>query len=130
MVTQLWKLFENSPKGLACYLKVQQRLESLQLNNEKSRKMVAKKLKKACDTRWLSFNSAIQSLYADFVAVLQTLKQLKQDPDQPAAYGLLKKINKVKFIGAVYILKWVLLILANLGKSFQKGAINYASIKP
>ena len=55
--------------------------------------MVAKKLKKACDTRWLSFNSAIQSLYADLVAVLQTLKQLKQDPGQPAAYGLLKKIN-------------------------------------
>lgn len=130
VVTQLWKLFENSPKRLACYLKVQQQLKSLQLNNEKSRKMVAKKLKKACDTRWLSFNSAIQSLYADFVAVLQTLKQLKQDPAQPAAYGLLKKINKVKFIGAVYILKWVLPILANLSKSFQKGAINYASIKP
>lgn len=129
VVTQLWKLFENSPKRLACYLKVQQELKRLQLH-EKSRKMVARKLKKACDTRWLSFNSAIQSLYTDLVAVLQTLKQLKQDPDQPAAYGLLKKINKVKFIGAVYILKWILPILATLSKSFQKGAINYASIKP
>ena len=47
--------------------------------------MVAKKLKKACDTRWPSFSSAIQSLYADLVAVLQTLKPLKQDPGQPAA---------------------------------------------
>ena len=130
VVTQLWKNFENSPKRLACYLKVQEQLKHLQLSNEKSRKMVAKKLKKACDTRWLSFNSAIQSLYADLVAVLQTVKQLKQDPGQPAAYGLLKKINKVKFIGAVYILKWILPILATLSKSFQKGAINYASIKP
>lgn len=69
-------------------------------------------------------------MYADLVAVLQTLKQLKQDPGQPAAYGLLKKINKVKFIGAVYILKWVLPVLATLSKSFQRGAINYASIKP
>ena len=42
----------------------------------------------------------------------------------------MKKINKVKFIGAVYILKWILPILATLSKSFQKGAINYASIKP
>ena len=58
------------------------------------------------------------------------LKQLKKDPGQPAAYGLLKKINKVKFIGAVYIFKWILPILATLNKSFQKGAINYASIKP
>ena len=130
VVTQLWKLFENSPKRLACYLKVQQQLKHLQLTNEKSRKMVAKKLKKACDTRWLSFNNAIQSLYADLVAVLQTLKQLKQSADQPAAHGLLKKINKVKFIGTVYILKWILPILATLSKSFQKGAINYASIRP
>ena len=130
VVTQLWKLFENSPKRLARYLNVQEQLKNLQLSNEKSRKMVAKKLKKACDTRWLSFSSAIQSLYADLVAVLQTLKQLKKDPGQPAAYGLLKKINKVKFIGAVYILKWILPILATLSKSFQKGAINYASIKP
>ena len=127
-MTQLWKLFENSPKRLACYLKVQQQLKNLKLSNEKSRKMVAKKLKKACDTRWLSFSSAIQSLCTDLVAVLQTLKQLKQDPGQPAAYGLLK-INKVKFIGAVYILKWVLPVLATLSKSFQRGAINYASIK-
>ena len=129
VVTQLWKLFENSPKRLACYLKVQQQMKNLKLSNE-SRKMVTKKFKKACDTRWLSFSSTVQSLYTDLVAVVQTLKQLKQDPNQPAAYGLLKKINKVKFIGVVYILKWILPILATLSKSFQKGAINYASIKP
>ena len=129
VVTQLWKLFENSPKRLACYLKVQQQMKNLKLSNE-STKMVTKKLKKACDTRWLSFNSAVQSLYTDLVAVVQTLKQLKQDPNQPAAYGLLKKINKVKFIGVVYIFKWILPILATLSNSFQKGAINYASIKP
>lgn len=58
VVTQLWKLFENSPKRLACYLKVQQQLKNLKLSNEKSRKMVAKKLQKACDTRWLLFSSA------------------------------------------------------------------------
>ena len=42
----------------------------------------------------------------------------------------MKKINKVKFIGTVYILKWVLPVFATLRKSFQRGAINYASIKP
>ena len=129
VVTQLWKLFENSPKRLACYLKVQQQMKNLKLSNE-STKMVTKKFKKACDTRWLSFSSTVQSLYTDLVAVVQPLKQLKQDPNQPAAYGLLKKINKVKFIGVVYIFKWILPILATLSKSFQKGAINYASIKP
>ena len=55
---------------------------------------------------------------------------LKQDSDQPAAYGLLKNINKVKLIGTVNILKWILPVLANLSKSFQKGAFNYVSIKP
>lgn len=74
--------------------------------------------------------SAIQSSYADLVAVLQTLKMLKHDSDQPAAYGLLNKINKVKLIGALNILKWILPVLATLSRSFQKGAFNYASIKP
>ena len=55
---------------------------------------------------------------------------LKHDSDQPAAYGLLNKINKVKLIGVVNILKWILPVLATLSKSFQKGAFNYASIKP
>jgi len=41
-----------------------------------------------------------------------------------------KKINKVKLIGAVNILKWILPVLATLSKFFQKGAFNYASIKP
>lgn len=44
VVTQLWKLFQNS--RLACYLKVQQQLKNLKLSNEKSRKMVTKKLKR------------------------------------------------------------------------------------
>ena len=92
--------------------------------------MMTKKLKWACDTRWLSLYSAIQSSYADLVAVLQTLKMLKTDSDQPAAYGLLNKINKVKLIGALNILKWILPVLATLRKSFQKGAFNYPSIKP
>ena len=42
---QLWKLFDNSPKRNAIYLKVQMSLKSLVLS-EKNKKVVAKKTKK------------------------------------------------------------------------------------
>ena len=44
---QLWKLFDNSPKRTAVYLKVQINLKSLVLS-DKSKKVVAKTFKKAC----------------------------------------------------------------------------------
>ena len=76
---QLWKLFDNSPKRNAIYPKVQMSLKSLVLS-EKNKKVVAKKtkkIKKACQTRWLSFDAATRSIHDDFMAVLQTLRQLQ-----------------------------------------------------
>jgi len=47
LLRQLWKYLENSPKRMAIYLKVQQEVKSFDLS-KKSRKVVTKKLKKAC----------------------------------------------------------------------------------
>ena len=44
---QLWKMFENSPKRTATYIKVQLQLKSVQLS-ENGKEVVTKKLKKAC----------------------------------------------------------------------------------
>jgi len=52
LLRQLWKYLENSPKRMAVYLKVQQEVKSFDLS-KKSRKVITKKLKKACQTRWL-----------------------------------------------------------------------------
>ena len=63
---QLWKYFENSPKRTAIEVK---KLSVL----DKVSKKAHKKLKKACSTRWLSFDASTQAVYADYVAILITL---------------------------------------------------------
>jgi len=72
---QLWKFFQNSPKRTSVYLKVQEGTKNLKLN-QSSRKVVAKRLKKACTTRWLSFDLSVKAIFEDYAAVLQTLSQL------------------------------------------------------
>ena len=62
LLRQLWKYLENSPKRMAVYLKVQQEVQSFDLS-KKSRKVITKKLKKACQTRWLSLDQAVQATF-------------------------------------------------------------------
>lgn len=97
---QPWKMFENSPKWMAMYMKVQLELKSVHLS-DKGKKIVGKKLKKACQTRWLSFHAATSALFDYYLAVLQTLGQLKDE--DAVACGLLSKVKTAKFIGAIYI---------------------------
>lgn len=124
---QLWKFFQNSPKRTAVYLKVQEGTRNLNLN-EGSRKVVAKKLKKAYTTRWLSFDLSVRALFEDFAAVLQTLSQLSEK--ETAAYGLLKRMKTVRFLGTLYILKSILPVLSKLSKIFQTGNIDFSQIEP
>ena len=46
-LNHLWKLFENSSKILAAYIKTQEKLGEINLSN-KARKVVSRKTKKAC----------------------------------------------------------------------------------
>lgn len=124
---QLWKLFDNSPKRTALYLKVQMNLKSLVLS-DKSKAAVAKKIKKSCQTRWLSFDAATHAIHEDFTAIVQTLRQLKDN--DAVACGLLSKIGSSKFIGTIYILKEILPVLSNLSKNFQRGQVNFSHIQP
>ena len=82
----------------------------------KGKKRISKQLKKACKTRWLSFDNAIAAVCSDLLSILQTLHQLKADP---SCYDLLKKLMKVKKIGTIYILCEVLPVLSDLSRVFQ-----------
>ena len=78
------------------------RLYSMGLNR-KTKKKVFKNLKKACKTRWLSFNNSVALLYEHLLAPLVTLSS---SPESDAmAYGLLKNIKSAKFISTLYILQ-------------------------
>lgn len=89
---------------------------------------ISKKMKKACKTRWLSFDNSVKSAYQNFRAVLQTLRVLKLN-DDATADGLLTRMKGYKFVGALAILNHVLSILASLSRAFQKGKINFGSVQ-
>ena len=111
---ELLSWWENSPKRMALYLKVQLEIKSVNLL-DKAKKIVGKKLKKACQTKWLSFHAATSGIFIDYLAVQQTLRQLKDE--DAVASGLLSKVNTAKFLGVIYILNALLPILSCFGKT-------------
>ena len=86
---------------------------------------MATKMKKACRTRWLSLDNSVSSVYEDIEPLLKTVNNFNTDR---IAIGLLKKMKNIKFIGAIYILKWILLLPAQLSKAFQRGSLNFSHV--
>ena len=121
-----WKFFEYSPKRTNVFMKVQTELHNLSLT-DKAKKIVTKKIRKACRTRWLSLEQSINSVYETYIALLHTFQELKKDA---ITLGLLKKMKAVKFVGTIYILKEVLPCLSALCKTFQAGALNFSHVGP
>ena len=103
------------------------KLGSIILNKAANRE-VARKLKKACRTRWLSLDASVSAIRHDFEALLQALALFEEH--DATTHGLLRKIRCLKFHGAVYILHDVLPILSGLSRHFQKGSLNFSAILP
>lgn len=113
---------------MAVYLKTQTELKEINLG-EKASKIVSKRLKKACRTRWLSLEASVKAVHGDYEAILQTLSILDKSGDA-AATGLLKRMKSIKFLGSLYILRDILPVLSNLSKHFQKDSLNFSTIRP
>ena len=99
LLVQLYRWLENSCVKTAAYMKMQLRLQSMQLPAEESKRhKIGHKLQRACRTRWLSTDKAVQGVWQDYVAILQTLSadEFKNDA---TAIGLLSQLKTVKFIG-------------------------------
>ena len=88
------------------YLSVQE-LKSLRLQDQ-SKKVVARRLKKACHTRWLFNGQVVDTVYRDLKAVFRKLQSLEKEDIM--ACGLLMKMHNPKFIGCIYIFQDVLAI--------------------
>lgn len=103
---------------MACFLK----------HLEGYRNKCTKILKQACKTRWLSFEASIVAAMEDLIPVVQTLNELSES--DASAYGLLKRMHSAHFIGLLFILHAVLPILGRISRIFQKGYVNFSSIRP
>ena len=125
---QLWSFFDNSTKRTAAYSKAVMAMKEINLT-AKGRKKVAKCFKKACRTRWLSMEKAIDGVFDDLQALCQTLRTMKEEGDALAT-GLLNQIANIKFLSTVYMLHAVLPALAHLSKAFQEGNVSFAAITP
>ena len=110
LLKETWKFFENSPKRTSIFMKVQTELKDVALT-ERAKKIVGKKIRKACRTRWLSLEQSVNSVFETYAALLHTFQELKKDA---LAVGLLKKMKTVKFLGTIYILKEVVPCLTTL----------------
>ena len=126
-LTELWKLFEFSNQKMAVFMKTQLNLCNLQLLPNVKMK-TAKKIKRACKTRWLSTDSAIKSAVENFPAIIQTL--LKLEDKRATSAGLLKHMNTPKFLSTIYILRSVLSKLSDVSKAFQRSVVNFSRMKP
>ena len=128
ILVQLWSFFKNSAKKTAAYAKAVKESKAITLSEEGNKKM-AKKFSKACRTRWLFTEKAIQGVFEDFTPLTQTLRVFKEEGDAPAT-GLLQQVAHIKFLGAVYILHHVLPALSHLSRAFQGGNVSFAAIEP
>ena len=124
ILRQTWQHFENSPKRMALLIKVLTNLKHLQVNSTKGKGMLAKKLKKACKTKWLSFDKSVEAMKQQYCGVLQTLQTLDSEYNDATAAGLHKKMN-AKFVGALYILAEVLPPLSSVSQTFQRSNVNF-----
>ncbi|CAG2220443.1 unnamed protein product [Mytilus edulis] len=111
---------------MALFLKHLQNYRNLIINTSIEEKY-CKILKKACKTRWLSFDASIQAVWEELVPVVQILSAVSES--DATAYGLLKRMNCTIFVGIVYILKEILPVLAS-EQTFQRGYFNFSSLQP
>ncbi|XP_078585336.1 zinc finger protein 862-like [Branchiostoma floridae x Branchiostoma japonicum] len=128
VLLSVWKWLSYSPKRTAAFVKAQLAIKGMDgAKSPAAQQSVCRKLKRACHTRWLSFDAAVKTVYDDFWAVLQTLSAFESCP---VATGLLKKMKCPKFLGIIIILKNVLPHLAELSTKFQTSTLNFAQVQP
>ena len=127
VLKQLWYYFHNSPKKTACFLKCQIKLKKVSLSHsEKTKKLLAKRLQKACQTRWLSFDASVTAALQSYEAILLSLQEI----DDATAIGLISKLKSVKFLRALYFFNAILPVLSSLSRQFQAGNFHFSMIRP
>lgn len=115
---------------MALLMKVLTNVKQVTVSSTKGKRVLARKMKKACKTRWLSFDKSVEAMKHQYCGVLQTLQELDSECNDATAAGLVKNMKNAKFIGALYILAEVLPVLSRLSLAFQTSNVNFSLIQP
>ena len=72
-------------------------------------------------------------MYKEYTYLLHALRLMK-DEEGPStgvtAAGVLKKIDDIKFLAVLYVLKLMLPYLLTLSETFQSGELKFSRVKP
>ena len=74
---ELWKFFKNSPKRLKIYVRVALKSKEFDALLNKRKKNVAKKMKKACRTRWLSLHAGVDAAFEGYEGLVKSLHKIQ-----------------------------------------------------
>ena len=89
--------------------------------------------KQGVRTRWLSLDAGVEVGYKEYTYLLHALRLMKDGEGArtgATAAGVLKKVDDMKFLAVLYVLKLMLPYLSTLSKTFQSGELNFSRIKP
>ena len=114
---QLFYFFENSPVRMSGLKAIEQLQQTMEL-----------KLKKPSDTRWLSHDSAYQTLVKILPAVITSLEREAEERGQALAVGLCKVVKKYTFIATLYMLCDILPTISRLSCIFQSSTIDLSAL--
>ena len=118
-LVQTWKYFSISPLKTA-------KLQEMQTTDVDSS---ARKLVKACRTRWLSHGEAVIAMKAQLPAVHATLQYFATEKKDCTAAGILHLICSKRFLFSLYLLNAALVHLNKLSLLFQKGSFNFSHMQ-
>ena len=113
---------------MASFLKIQTNLKKAQEPSKEAGKILTRRLKKACGSRWLSFDNSVSSALKEYESIILCLSEFESS--DATASGLLGKLKQAKFFGTLHILSEILPVLSNLSKSLQDNNVNFSHIAP
>ena len=105
---QLWTFLKNSPKRLKMNIKTAMRLKEFEDLPQAQQRSLVQKVKKAVRTRWLSLDAGVEEVYKEYTYLLHALRSMKDEQGistGTTAAGVLKKVDDMKFLAVLYVLK-------------------------
>ena len=109
------------------------RLKEFEDLPQAQQRSLLQKVKKAVRTRWLNLDAGVEAVYKDCTYLLHALRLMKAGEGASTgatAAGVLKKVDDMKFLAVLYLLKLMWPYLSTLSKTFQSGEWNFSQIKP
>ena len=76
-------------------------------------------------------HASINAVFEEYVGLLHLPRIVKEDNSAgPTATGILKKMENFRFLGTLYLMKFMLPRLSILSKTFQTGSLNLSRVIP